>query len=344
MGHFADVTRYKKALNDAGEWPWESNLAYATHEVRRYNYEAARDAKLAEEDATVVTAFTKGEVLKYVVESEVVFPTAEQLAKFDTLEVDLTMDCPDAAKGEFGNCGAWDYISNIDLWEEDTQSWRELARFITTYHREGRYIVDITPMLAFLKDGGVRKLRYVVSPEWNQQAYATVMDFRFSNRNKGYRPTGAVFLYSGGGFNKGYNMAHAPMDVDVPATAKHVELWGVLTGHGMDSFNCAEFCRHQHHFTVNAKTYLKDHATVGQDEGCIDQIENGMVPNQGGTWWFGRGGWCPGQQVDPFVFDVTADVKAGETANLSYKATLNNKEPPDNAGNIVLNSYLVFYE
>ena len=83
---------------------------------------------------------------------------------------------------------------------------------------------------------------------------------------------------------------------------------------------------------------------MGQNEGCIGEIENGMTPNQGGTWWFGRGGWCPGQQVEPYVVDVTGDVTAGQTATISYKAMVNDSPPPDNAGNIRMVSYLVIHE
>ena len=81
-------------------------------------------------------------VLKYQVETEATFPTAAEMAAFDTLEIDLTMDCPDAEGGEFGNCGEWDYLAHIRLWDEASQGWVEMARFITTYHRQGRYVVD----------------------------------------------------------------------------------------------------------------------------------------------------------------------------------------------------------
>jgi hypothetical protein len=68
-----------------------------------------------------------------------------------------------------------------------------------------------------------------------------------------------------------------------------------------------------------------------------------MTPNQYGTWWFGRGGWCPGQQVDPFVVDITADAPPGQTVELTYRALFNGGEPPDGSGNIVLSSHLVVY-
>ncbi|HIN86839.1 MAG TPA: hypothetical protein EYN06_10185 [Myxococcales bacterium] len=345
LGSFADVTRYKEELKAKEMWPWEANMGYAAHDVRQYNFEYLRNKKLAAEEGVTIVSPWSGEVLKHWVTTETEFPSAEEIAKFDTLEIDLTMDCPDPKKGEFGNCGAWDYLSHIYLQDsEDPEKWIEVARFITTYHREGRYLVDATPILAFLKDGGKRTLKYDISPQWNQQAYLTQMDFRFSNRNKGYRLTQAIELWKGASFNKAYNDNFETKTVDIPATAKHVALFAIITGHGMDTQNCAEFCNHQHFFTVNSKTYTKKHPAVGQQEGCISEIENGMVPNQGGTWWFGRGGWCPGQQVEPFVADVTAEVAAGESATLSYEGKLNGSTPPDNAGNIRMSSLLVIYE
>lgn len=342
LGNFADVKRYKPSLQSAGHWPWEANLAYARFEVQHFNYESDRAEALASDGATVVNVW-KDEVLKYVVEKEIELPDAKTLEGFDTLTIDNVMNCPDPAKGELGNCGAWDYLSHLYVQDEDGMTWRELARFITTYHREGHYTVDATPALALLKKGGKQKIRYVISPEWNQQAYLSQVDLRFSNRKKGFRPTSATPLWSGGPFNSGYNATFAPIEVAIPATAKRVELWALITGHGGEAQNCAEFCRHQHEFTVNGKAYTKDHPLVQKQDGCVGEIANGAVPNQSGTWWFGRGGWCPGQQVEPYVVDLTKDVADGKVT-VSYRGLLNGKEPPDNAGNIVMTSVLVVYE
>ena len=38
---------------------------------------------------------------------------------------------------------------------------------------------------------------------------------------------------------------------------------------------------------------------------CRDEVDNGVVPNQSGTWWFGCGGWCPGQEITPVVLNMT---------------------------------------
>jgi len=344
FGNFADVSRYSQALSNAEHWPWEGNLSYASHEVRASNFRSDREDRLAaQQDVTIVTAWA-AELLQGTTDTDVVFPGASTMASFDSLEIDLTMDCPDPEQGESGNCQAWDYLSHAYLLDEgeageEDDTWVEMARFITTYHREGRYLVDATPMLVHLAEGGSQRIRFDAS----SQSYLTTMDFRFHNAGKGYVPSEATYLWGGRGFNDQYNVDREVLTLDIPADATRVELRAIITGHGMADGNCAEFCNHQHEFTVEGETWMKDHPAIGNDEGCIDQIENGMTPNQGGTWWFGRGGWCPGQQVEPTVFDVTDAVTPGSSAEVSYRGLLGGATPPPNSGNIKLSSWLVVY-
>ncbi|MFO0588926.1 MAG: peptide-N-glycosidase F-related protein [Polyangiaceae bacterium] len=342
LGYLADVKRYKQALNDAGLWPFESNLVYAEHEPRYFNFEVDRQAKLDAEDATVIPFWT-GEVLSQFAETDVTLPSEADMAKFDTLEVEVESGCPDPDAIEFNNCGAWDYIAALSVRDDATMTNIEIARFITSYHRETHWVVDISPMLAHLKKGGARHFRWEFAPEWNVQPTATKLSLRLSNKSKGYAPYDAKFLWAGGDFNSMYNAPHAPTDVPIPADAKHVELVAIVTGHGSGSNQCSEFCNHQHSFKVNGTEYRKEHKEAGTSNKCIDHIENGMVPNQAGTWWYGRGGWCPGQQVDPWVVDITANVTPGMPATIEYQGLYANGQPPDNSGNIDLVSYLVFY-
>ena len=338
VGSLADVTRYTGAAG----WPWNDNLAYAAHEPRRYNYEAARQERLDAEEATVVTLWS-GDVLAEFADTTVTLPTAAEMAAFDTLEIDVTMRCPDFGSIEFSNCGAWDYIASFFVYDDVAAAWIELGRYITSYHREGRLTVDATPMLVHLLAGGSRTFRWSFAPTWNTQPTATWLDLRFTNGGKGYAPAEGTFLWTGGPFNSAYNTIHAPVDVAIPGDAARVELWAIITGHGGATSNCAEFCNHQHEFTVNGNVYLHDHPAIGNDQGCVEEIQNGAVPNQWGTWWFGRGGWCPGQQVEPFVADVTGDVTPGATATLGYRGLFFGTDPPDDSGDIAMVSYLVVY-
>ena len=160
-----------------------------------------------------------------------------------------------------------------------------------------------------------------------------------------------VPLYTGGSFNESYNSAYEPMDIDIPAEATRVELYAVISGHGWGAEveNCAEFCNHTHHFTVNGTEFVKEHPEAGMSTGCIDQIPQGTVPNQFGTWPYGRGGWCPGKQVDPWIVDVTTAVTPGQTNTISYQGLFNGADyvpQPSNSGqgfgaNINMRSYLV---
>ena len=85
------------------------------------------------------------------------------------------------------------------------------------------------------------------------------------------------------------------------------------------------------------------------DDGCVQQVAEGTVPNQFGTWFYGRGGWCPGYEVKPFVVDVTDTLTPGSTATITYEGKLGGEpyvpEPANNGGfgaNIKMNSYLAF--
>jgi hypothetical protein len=348
IGNLADVKRFDQALQNASQWPWKSNLAYATQEAKYFDYLAQRQDHLDADGATVVPLWN-GETIQQAPELDVALPNATDMAKFDTLEIEVDQMCPDREKIEFGNCGAWDYIASLSV-ETDAgadggaPTYREIARFITSYHRETHWIVDATPMLALLADGGTKHFKWDFAPSWNVQPTATRLALRFSNQKKPYRPTKAVFLWSGGDFGSGYDALHAPEDVPIPSGAKHVEVWSILTGHGGGTNQCSEFCNHQHQLVVGGTTFLKEFPMAGTQDKCIPEVANGMTPNQGGTWWFGRGGWCPGERVAPWVVDATTLATPGQALHLDYHGLYRGQTPPDGSGNIDLSTYVVVYE
>ena len=124
----------------------------------------------------------------------------------------------------------------------------------------------------------------------------------------------------------------------------------MITGHsfGHDADNCAEFCNHTHHFDINGREYVKDHPEAGTAAGCKQQVSVGVVPNQFGTWPYGRAGWCPGLEVTPWVVDVTEAVDLNGDNTVTYQALLNRREyvprnPDDQfAPSISMSSWLVF--
>ncbi len=225
----------------------------------------------------------------------------------------------------------------------------ELGRWITAYARGGRWLTDASPLLALFSEGGEQVIRYQ-----SRNRYDTRLTLHLSNSGvEAGRPHTVVPLYSGGRFNAEYNSRYEPMEVEIPADATRVMLYATITGHGWGAEveNCAEFCNHTHHFTVNGTEYVREHPLAQRPEGCIEQIEVGTVPNQFGTWPYGRAGWCPGKQVDPWIADVTASITPGTTAELSYRGLFRGADympMPSNSGqgfgaNITMTSHLVIY-
>ena len=168
---------------------------------------------------------------------------------------------------------------------------------------------------------------------------------RFIEGGKGIRPTSTTPLWTGGNWNAGYDATKTPQTVAVPAGARRVELVTLTTGHGgVAPTNCAEFCNHQHLFTVNGVLHRQSFPEAQSPSTCAQRVDLGVVPNQHGTWYYGRGGWCPGQDVAPWVVDVTADVTRGQPNTITYRTEFNGATVNANLGNIVLSSWLVVWE
>jgi hypothetical protein len=354
VGLLSDVTRQIPDA-PASEWPFESNLAYAANEPLYMNAEEDQLDQLDAENATVVPVF-HGQILSGDGYATVDMPSAAQMATFDTLEIEVTMQCPDPTELEFNSCGAWDYIAQLyldtpeadagpDAGPDGGVTETELGRFITSYHRETHWVEDITPMMVLLSTPGPKALHWSYAPTWNMQPTATTMSLRFSNKKKGYSPSTLTFIAAGGTFDADYNLGRVPVNAPIPADTKHTEVWMIVTGHGSDSYQCGEFCDSEHQFTLNGSAmWLVDFPGAGTESGCIAQQTMGMVPNQGGTWWYGRDGWCPGEQVTPHIWDITSMAAPGGAASVAYQGLFDNTTPPANgSGNIVLTSYVVTF-
>lgn len=329
----------------------QPKLHYLANEAIYYQFEAERDQALSADGATVITAWTDepmsdtgwAGVSSY---ADIELPDAEAMAGFDTMSFDLSMDCADHLDT---SCPAWDYLVALYLCDADDPDTcdTEIGRWVTTYAREGRWVMDVSPYLALLQDGGSRRLRF-----YTTQAYLVSLDIRLSNQGSGLVPFEAQYLFSGGSFNERYNDAYSPITFTVPEDAQRVELVATISGHGWgdDTENCAEFCDHTHHFVVNGSEYVKEHEEAGTIDGCEQQVDEGTVPNQYGTWNYGRGGWCPGREVAPWVVDITSAVTLGGENTIEYYGLLRDEtyvpEYTDEAGfwaNINMTSYVVFW-
>lgn len=360
------------------------DIRWIAEEVKGYNFEFDRQQRLeAEEDVEIVTL---AEALPHRggnTTFEVELPSSEALASFDTMGIDMLMDCPDHTHE---NCNPWDYSAPLYLCgtamregcgdgqhdseggeacddgntvsgdgcsaycelegEDQRLSWCpdpiEFAYWITTYKRPGRWVHDITPMLAHFHQGGQRRMRFHVGT--NGHSYLLTIKLRLARRTEAIgRPMETLRLWSGGAYNEGYNDAQALHEVQIPQGVKRVEYVAHITGHGMSgSMNCSEFCAHNHRIQVDdGPTHEKDHSVADVRRGCQAEVGTGVVPNQFGTWPFGRAGWCPGLEVQPWRVDLTDELPAGSTHSMRYWSDVRGR--PGTGGNIRMISWLVFW-
>ncbi|MDB4932253.1 MAG: putative N-glycosidase [Myxococcaceae bacterium] len=334
-------------------------LPLLANEAKYYNFEYAREQDLAAHPATTVTLLDRATVVDSV-DIDATLPDRAAMAGFDTLEVDLRTDCLNHRDGD---CGAWDYLSHLWLCAEvapDADAGAsddapdagpalrcdvELARWITSYWREGRWVTDISGVLPLLREGGRQRLRWYASRQFDPRPapYVASLALRFGNRARPVRPFETRPLFQGGTLNATWGERHPAQRFTVPADARRAELYVLVTGHGSETSQCAEFCNHGHHFVLNGHEHLVDFPEARSPDGCNERVDQGVVPNQHGTWYFGRGGWCPGWDVRPVVIDVTSELRAGAENELTYTATVDNHGLGASAGygNIVLSSYLV---
>lgn len=336
VGSFANPERYNSNIG----W-FDSDISMAANEAIYYNFEATRQAALDEVNATVISLFA-GEVISdpgwagVVGKVTVELPDAATMATFDTMEWDHSLLCE--GEGEYGYCPAWDYLNWLWLCDSAGENCNtEVGRWITTYHREGRWVHDMSAALPLFAAGGSFTFAY-----YTQQPYEVWLDMRLSNVGKSARPDEMTTLFGGGGATATYN-DRDPIVVNIPADAQKVELAIVFSGHGqVDSpENCAEFCNFDHHFGVNGTDNQLEFPEAGSGYGCMEQVNIGTVPNQYGTWWYGRNGWCPGLEVPVRTLDVTAQINLGADNSFTY-AAYKEGAPYDNGGaNLLLTSWVV---
>ena len=155
-----------------------------------------------------------------------------------------------------------------------------------------------------------------------------------------------VPLFRGGTFDEDYNTKYSPFSFIPPKGTERVKLVAVITGHGSDNNNCAEFCVTSHNFVVNKKhNYTRVFRNAGTAMGCADRVPEGVVPNEHSTWLYGRDGWCDGQEVVPWVVDITSALQSPNNT-IEYFGWFNNTDPHPtrDPGNIIMYSYLTYYK
>ena len=303
-------------------------LHYLAHEALFYDYEWNA---LNEDQSTYdeVTVFEKEHYTggwASTIETIVEFPDLETLDNYSGMSIELLRGCPDA-NGNYSDQGCDDYdrIARMFICDEDGSNCNEAARWITPFDRQPHHLTDISPFISMLKPGGNKMVKFQESGWPNS---LLTMRFRFyhgddlTDTPQEFQPMWVGTIP----FNPDFDTNTPPIVFEVPDDATKVEFVSYITGHGWgcDGFNCAEFCNSKHTFTVNGGVYEFETSYPEADDNnhCmeLETIIEGVIPNQWGTWGYGRAGWCPGQDVHPVITDITDYISNGEENVMQYSA------------------------
>ena len=303
-------------------------LSYLAHEALFFDYEW----NIFNEDPTTYDEITVFDKEHYTggwastISQLVEFPNDEELDNYNGMAIELLRGCPDA-NGNYSDQGCDDYdrIARMYICDEDESNCNEIARWITPFDRQPHHLTDISSFISMLRPGGNKIVKFQESGWPNS---LLTMRFRlYHNTDRDETPKEFQSMWVGTiPFNPDFDDNTPPIVFEVPDNAVKVEFVSYITGHGWgcDGFNCAEFCNSKHMFAVNGGVYEFEtsYPEANDNDYCmeLETIIQGVVPNQWGTWGYGRAGWCPGQDVHPIMTDITDYVSIGDENVMQYSA------------------------
>jgi hypothetical protein len=129
------------------------------------------------------------------------------------------------------------------------------------------------------------------------------------------------------------------IDVDLNPNAENYKLKTRITGHGHEgNGNCCEWQSKEFGISVDGTEEYS--WSIWRPTACGDN------PNvsQGGTWPYAREGWCPGDVVPEYDFELTPNVTPGTTVSLDYGIdAVPGSDAGQANGNYVISTQLVSY-
>jgi hypothetical protein len=100
-----------------------------------------------------------------------------------------------------------------------------------------------------------------------------------------------------------------------------------MSGHGqVGNMACCEWVPNDHRLSIDGTPRFN--WNIWQTNECGDNPNIG----QGGTWPYAREGWCPGDRVKDFDFELTPFVQPGDTVSIDYSITTVPPGDPGTAG------------
>ncbi|MEM9917490.1 MAG: LamG-like jellyroll fold domain-containing protein [Bacteroidota bacterium] len=229
----------------------------------------------------------------------------EDMDQFEKILLHIEVSCPS------GGCDPWDQPANISVIRGEEEF--EIARFITPYRKAcGPWTVDVTDFKTYLS-GPVKFKNFI--QVWGPSGWLLTTNLELIGGDnplpfQKLTPLWTTNYQVYGDPAVSYDLPAQDIDRASNTEAAHMRM--TITGHGQgNTDNAAEFSVRTHTVNLNGQV-IADHRLWKSD------CNQNPCDNQSGTWEFARAGWCPGEAVNPFILDLTADLAVGGTTTLDY--------------------------
>ena len=289
-------------------------------------------------------------------------PNQQELSQYNKMEVELLRGCPDANMNySDAGCDDYDRIARLYFCDLDGSNCYEIAKWITPFDRQPHSLTDISPFLSILRSNeNEQKILKFQESGWPNSLLTIKLRLYNGVNENGYAQAIYPLWNNTVQFNPDYEENRPAQVFSVPSNATKVEFVSYISGHGWGSagcFNCCEFCNSRHVFSINGGVYEFNQSfpNASSNTHCMDPETiqtTGVIPNQYGTWGYGRAGWCPGRDVKPYIMDITEYIIAGDDNVIDYNACRVSGNscvsPPTCAGDgycpeIAMSSYIIIY-
>ena len=230
----------------------------------------------------------------------------QNVEDFEQILIHFDVECPDTG------CDPWDQTGKISV--ETPNGDVEIARFITPYGIEcGPWTVDVTDFKSVLSGPVIFKSFIQV---FGQSGWLLNCDMEFiessAPKHSKLNPLWETDYWVYGD--------PSVMDDDLPESSTTIasntqtsHLRMTITGHGQgNTNNAAEFSNQTHQLLVNGS--VEDNHNLWKND-----CGQNTCANQGGNWTPSRAGWCPGQEVQPYTFNLTSNMTPGQALTLDYE-------------------------
>lgn len=221
------------------------------------------------------------------------------LSNYEQILMHIDVSCPSAG------CDPWDQPAKVTARTDDGEF--EIARYITPFGIAcGGWTVDVTDFKSVLA-GGADYTSFI--QVWGPSGWLATIDLeliegdsrKYSKITHLWNDDYQVY----GDPDISYDLEAISVVAEESTQESHIRM--TISGHGQgNTGNAAEF------FNVN-HTLMVDQSVEEVHNLWKADCNTNSCANQLGSWLFPRAGWCPGQEVQPRIFNTTDAISTSGT-------------------------------